>query len=165
MNDSFIMESLMNKSWWLSPLNIEKYNGIKVHNEHTHDNHNSSDMLLSQLKWYQVRNSKSIWRYKILIDVIHYHCIEHYDRNYNTPITCKYYREKESDMIHSLVQAAPSIISANGPVDPDFIALISLSYSFILPTPTPAPFPLPYNNTIWQSDSHSIQDTLVPCLW
>ena len=52
----------MNKSWWLSPLNIEKYNGIKVHNEHTHDNHNSSDMLLSQLKWYQVRNSKSIWR-------------------------------------------------------------------------------------------------------
>ena len=55
-------------------------------------------------------------------------------------------REKESDMIHSLVQAAPSIISANGPVDPDFIALISLSYSFILPTPstltTPAPFPL-----------------------
>ena len=72
--------------------------------------------------------------------------------NYKPPIACKYYREKESDMIHSLVQAAPSIISANGPVDPDFIALISLSYSFILPTPstltTPAPFPLPYNNTI-----------------
>ena len=53
------MESLMNKSWWLSPLNIEKYNGIKVHNEHTQDNHNSSDMLL--ITW-------SVIKFKFLIE-------------------------------------------------------------------------------------------------
>ena len=58
-------------------------------------------------------------------------------------------------MIHSLVQAAPSIISANGPVDPDFIALISLSYSFILPTPTPAPQHPSLSHTIAQSDNQT----------